>query len=136
VPASVVGITQVSMPAYPGAQPSSTLMLINQFNQQTVANFGAGVGESVGQALWLGLVGGYGKRQELQADALSIRYLHQAGYDPAALVRVFNKFLAAKPQMIARGSAVSHLASDNPGLARRIRVAQKRVDKLRRRAGR
>lgn len=63
--------------------------------------------------------GGYGKKEEMQADNLAIGYLDKAGYDPNAILSVLKKLTELKDDYIGRGY-IFHLLSANPGLEKRI----------------
>lgn len=62
---------------------------------------------------------GYGKKDEIQADNLAINYLHEAGYNPAAMVSVLNKLNILRSDYIRKGY-ISHLLVAKPGLEKRI----------------
>ncbi len=67
----------------------------------------------------------FSKKQELQADAVGIKLLGEAGYDPFAAAR----FLEAMEQYAAWGSASSNgagdMSSSHPSTPRRIELARR-----------
>lgn len=65
---------------------------------------------------------GYSRRDELEADRLSIRYTRRAGFDPWAIIRFFEKMLAQERQTRADRAAVWQ--SSHPMTSERIAKAR------------
>jgi predicted Zn-dependent protease len=65
------------------------------------------------------LYGGYGKKEEIQADNLAMNYLDKAGYNPGSLVSVLRKLLKLRNNYVA-GGYIYHLLLAKPGLEKRI----------------
>ena len=88
-------------------------------------DLGFQVGGAVGSVLTVSLIKGYGKRRELEADALAIKYTKEVGYDPNALISVFKKLLTIKNRLgINDNNYVSGLINAEPGLDKRIMEAE------------
>jgi len=93
---------------------------------QQAVDAGMRVGISAGDAMAISLIKGYGKKQELKADAFAIRYTRKAGYDPTALVGVLRKLASIKGRLgITKENYVSGFINAEPGLDARIKSAQK-----------
>ncbi len=69
------------------------------------------------------VVSGYGQKQELRADKTAMRYLHQSGYNPVALLNVLNNF-KAEGYATEKGFLKTH-----PGTDKRIKVTNKILSK-------
>jgi predicted Zn-dependent protease len=90
--------------------------------QRMAMDFGQQVGDLLSNALATAMVEGYGKDQELQADASSVRYSRNAGYDPMALVSVFKRLISIRNRLETRkGSYASALVNAEPGLEERAK---------------
>ena len=66
----------------------------------------------------------FGRQFEEEADLLGLDYLHRSGYDPAAAIDVFERFLVLerrKPGRMAKVFATHPMSAD------RIRLAQKHI---------
>ncbi len=124
------GLAASAVP-YPAPYLSPEATLWYQWQQHVIGNLGAELGWSMGEALTLCMITGYGKRQELAADARALQYLRDAGYDPYALIRVFQKLKSIRDRVIStKEPFLSHLANAEPGLERRIKNAERRLGKL------
>ncbi|MFT5505249.1 MAG: putative Zn-dependent protease [Gammaproteobacteria bacterium] len=62
----------------------------NLFNAVIMAATGSSAMGELSQQLSTGLVRGYGRKHELEADKLGAKYLHKAGYDPEAMLDVIS----------------------------------------------
>lgn len=90
----------------------------------------SGIGQQIGQAAMQGsqlLTLSFSRNQELEADALGIRYLNQAGYDPRAMGTVLAS-LAAQNSLDARlqgrdNASLPEWASTHPDPASRVQGA-------------
>lgn len=90
----------------------------------------SGIGQQIGQAALQGsqlLTLRFSRSQELEADALGIRYLNQAGYDPTAMGTVLAS-LAAQNALDARlqgrdDARLPEWASTHPDPASRVQEA-------------
>lgn len=87
--------------------------------------------QTIGYTLFLGsvfgmsMITGYGKNQEIEADAFAIRYTKKAGYDPTALISVFKKLESIKDRLgLNKENYISHLINAEPGLDERIKRAE------------
>jgi predicted Zn-dependent protease len=69
------------------------------------------------------LVKGYSRGQESDADALAVRYVAAAGYDPAGLLR----FLQRLQSRTGAGGGLGQLMSTHPGTAERVAAVQRQV---------
>ena len=70
------------------------------------------------------MIKGYGKKQELEADALAIQYTKRANYDPNALVDVFKRLASIRNSLkINEQNYISSLINAEPGLEERIKQA-------------
>ena len=86
---------------------------------------GVGFGGALGNELVVAAVTGYGKKQELEADSAAIRYLKNAGYDPRALIRGFEKLMSVRNSLgISERNYVSNLMNAEPGLDDRVKNAE------------
>lgn len=80
------------------------------------------IGSAIGDVIIVSMVKGYGKEQELEADALAVQYLKKDGYDPYALIGVFKKLETIKNRLgINEKNYVSSLINAEPGLTERIK---------------
>lgn len=92
-----------------------------------LADIGVQTGMALGQATAVCMIVGYGRAQELEADALSIQYTKRANYDYTALVSVFKKLISIRNRLESKQSTyMSSLINADPGLEERI----KRVETL------
>lgn len=90
----------------------------------------SGIGQQIGQAAMQGsqlLTLSFSRSQELEADALGIRYLNQAGYDPKAMGTVLAS-LAQQNSLDARlqgrdNASLPEWASTHPDPASRVQEA-------------
>lgn len=88
---------------------------------RTAVKLGMALGDEIG--VWM--VKGYGKEQELEADARAVEYTQKAGYDPQALISVFKKLISIRKALgINERNYVSSLINAEPGLEERIRNAE------------
>lgn len=89
-------------------------------------DLGLQIGSLAGGALANSMTKGYGRGQELAADAYSIQCLKKAGYDPNALIRTFKKLMAARDKLgINPNNYASALINAQPGLEERLKNADK-----------
>lgn len=89
---------------------------------------GEPMGKGIGTAIAVSMIKGYGKDQELEADALAVRYTKKAGYDPNALVSVFKKLISERNRLgINEKNYVSSLINAEPGLEERIKNAEELI---------
>lgn len=97
----------------------------------------SGLGQQIGQTLLQGsqlLTLKFSRTQELEADALGVRYLGQAGYDPHAMATVLNS-LAAQNALDARlqgkdNATIPEWASTHPDPASRVSTSNARAQGL------
>lgn len=76
------------------------------------------------------LVKGYGREQEIEADAIAIQYIKKAGYDPNAMIRFFKKLISVRNRFgINENNYVSKLINAEPGLEERVRNAEDTISK-------
>lgn len=84
--------------------------------------------DEIAAALGLGLTYGvllpYSRRQELEADALGLRHMARAGFDPAQAAAFWRR-------MDARGSRVPALLATHPAPADRIEAIEEMIPELR-----
>lgn len=73
---------------------------------------------------------GYKKDQELEADKRAVKYLMDAGFDPHALVSVFDKMQGLRDKMIANHEPLAcGWINKQPGLAERAKLIKELVSK-------
>lgn len=78
------------------------------------------------------MIKGYGKEQELEADAFAVQYIKKAGYDPNAFISVLKSFMSIKDrlELSEKKNYASHLINAEPGLEERIKNVEELVSKL------
>jgi len=91
---------------------------------------GADLGGQAGQAIGYGLTMTYSRGQEYEADALGVRYLDRAGYDPTAMA-TFLEALQTSAELQAKIAGVSlergaidHFFSSHPDAPDRVARAR------------
>jgi beta-barrel assembly-enhancing protease len=88
------------------------------------------IGGATAGAIVASSIKGYGKNRELEADDLAIKYTQKAGYDPTALISVFNKFIKIRDQLnLNEKNYASSLINAEPGLDERIKTAEELISK-------
>jgi predicted Zn-dependent protease len=103
------------------AQSASSAAYAESATRQAV-DLGFRMGEVMGNAMYVSMVEGYGKKQELEADALGIQYSRDAGYDPNGLVCVFKRLISVRDRLgLSRENYISNLMNAEPGLEARIK---------------
>lgn len=85
------------------------------------------VGGAAANAIIFTSLKGYGKSRELEADALAVKYLRKANYDPNALVSVFKKLIAIREKLEVKENYGSSLINAEPGLEERTRNAEELI---------
>jgi len=96
-----------------------------------VTNKGRELGSAIGSGMAVAMVEGYGKKQEIEADALAIQYSKKSGYDPNGLPSAFKKLLAIRNKLkIDKTNYVSALINAEPGLEERIKNTEGQVSKV------
>ncbi|MBI4707973.1 MAG: M48 family metalloprotease [Candidatus Omnitrophica bacterium] len=86
------------------------------------------VGLKLGDEMTVSMIKGYGKKQELEADAYAVKYTQKAGYDPNALIGVFKKLVSIRNRLgINERNYVSSLINAEPGLEERIKNAEELI---------
>jgi len=74
---------------------------------------------------------GYGKEQKLEADALAIRYMAKAGYQPTAYIAFLKKLKSIRDKLkINEKNYASCLINAKPGLEKRIKYVEKLISEL------
>lgn len=110
-----------------GPAPSvySTNYGMHQQLTQQMIDTGLRLGQVMGDAMGVSMIKGYGKEQELEADALAAKYIKKAGYDPNALIGVLIKLETIKNRLgINEKNYISSLINAEPGLTERIKNAE------------
>lgn len=79
-----------------------------------------------------GAVAKFSRNDEREADALGIRYMYEAGYDPRGLASMFEKLLAERERS---PSALGQFFSTHPLTSERIAEARRRAAQLPERSG-
>lgn len=79
-----------------------------------------------GTAADFGLIRPFGRGQELEADALGLRYMAQAGYDPAASITFWRKMMA-----LERDRGLPAFLSTHPAGERRIERLEELIPQVR-----
>lgn len=69
----------------------------------------------------------FSREFEKQADFLGVQYLYKAGYDPASMVRFFERLKAAQKR---KRSKVAAAFGTHPLTEKRIEIVQKTIDEL------
>ncbi len=94
------------------------------YTQQAI-DLGRQIGEAIGNAMYVSMVKGYGRKQELQADALAIQYSKNSGYNPHALISVFQKLISIRDRLgLSKTSYLSSLINAEPGLEERVKQVE------------
>ena len=76
---------------------------------------------TIGGAVAQGWITGYGKKQEIEADSLAIKYMAKVGYDPNAMVNFFKKLVKIRNKLKSDNLPCgSNLINSEPGLEERI----------------
>lgn len=103
--------------------PYSYSLAQQSIQQMTELGFKLGVG--LGDAMAISMIKGYGKKQELEADAIGVKYTQKAGNDPNALISVFKKLISIRNRLgITPQNYISSLINADPGLEERIKNAE------------
>lgn len=85
-------------------------------------------GEEIGNAMTISMIKGYGREQELEADACAVKYIHKAGYDPYAFIGFFKKLISVRDRLaINNDNYVSCLINADPGLEERAGNAEQLI---------
>jgi predicted Zn-dependent protease len=112
--------------AYSSSAPPSMV-------QQSVGqmyNIGFNLGGPISDVIVVSMIKGYGKGQELEADALAVRYTKKAGYNPNASIGVFKKLISIRDRLgINEKNYTSSLINAEPGLEERIQNAEELISK-------
>ena len=83
---------------------------------------------ALGGAMAVCMIKGYGRAQELEADALAVQYTRETGYDPHALVRVFKRLASIRDSLqLNEDNYISSLINAQPGLEERIKQTEKLI---------
>ncbi len=99
--------------------------------RQRALDFGNLFGEAVGYAFTSSMINGYGKNQELQADAFAVQYCNDAGYNPVALIAVFKRLISIRNRLnLNTNNYGSAAINAQPGLEDRINKAAKLISKI------
>lgn len=103
------------------------------YHQQVTSqmvDLGVKAGGAIGDAMAVSMIKGYGRKQELRADALGIQYTNKSGYDPKALVSVFKKLTSIRDTLkLNENNYISSLINAEPGLEERIKQAENLISK-------
>ncbi len=92
---------------------------------------GEPIGKGIGTAIVVSMIKGYGKKQELEADALAVQYTKKAGYNPNALISFFKRLISIRDKLeITEQNYVSNLINAEPGLEERIKNAEELISKI------
>lgn len=78
-----------------------------------------------------GAIAKFSRNDEREADELGVRYMYQAGYDPAGMAQMFEKLLQ---QRQGRPSSVAQFFSTHPLTESRIRDVRRAASQLPRRS--
>jgi len=98
---------------------------------QIVTSTTAFLGSKAVAPIIVTIVQGYGKKQELEADALGIKYAAKAGYQPTAYIAFLKKLKSIKDKLkINEKNYASCLINAKPGLEERIKYAEKLISEL------
>ena len=98
---------------------------------QQVADDMMDFGILVGDDMAISMIKGYGKKQELEADRLAVQYTLKAGYNPNALVSVFQRLKSIKNRLEYKERVrTASLVNAKPGLEERIKQAKDFISKL------
>ena len=110
--------------AGPAPSPTSPSYSSHQQLSSALTRIGMQTGSLLGEATAISMIKGYGKKQELEADALAIQYTKRANYDPNALVDVFKRLASIRNSLkINEQNYISSLINAEPGLEERIKQA-------------
>lgn len=122
--AFTIGVTTICpVPLFANTYNPFADMLAKQ-----VVNTGLQLGGMMGNVLCVSMIKGYGKKQELEADALAVQYTKKAGYDPNALISVFKKLISIRNKLgINDKNYVSSLINAEPKLEERIKIAEELI---------
>jgi beta-barrel assembly-enhancing protease len=85
------------------------------------------VGQIVAQIAAAGTIARFSRSQEHEADELGVRFMHQANYDPQAMVRMLEYLLELQQ---SEPGAVEQFFATHPSIDDRIRNVQALVDAL------
>lgn len=86
------------------------------------------IGQEAASAMLISIVKGYGKKRELEADALAIKYINNTDYDPYALVSVFKRLITIRDRLnLDEKNYISNMINAEPGLEERIEKAEKLI---------
>lgn len=114
----------------PAPSPYSPSYSYHQQLTSQLVETGVRTGFALGEAMAVSMIKGYGKKQELEADALAIQYTKKAGYDPNALVSVFKRLTSIRDRLkINEKNYISNLINAEPGLEERIKQAETLISK-------
>jgi len=115
----------------PAPSPYSSSYSMHQQLVQQMVDLGFKVGGAIGDAMAVSMIKGYGKKQELEADRFAVQYTHKAGYNPNALVSVFQKLKSIKKRLEYKERVrTASFVNAEPGLEERIKHAEDLIPKL------
>lgn len=106
----------------PAPSPYSSNYAMHQQLTQQMVDIGVRLGMAMGSEIGVSMIKGYGKKQELEADAFAVKYTQKAGYDPNALISVLKKLTSMRDRLgINEKNYASSLINAEPGLEERIK---------------
>ncbi len=112
--------TAPSSPSYYSPSYSYQQQLSSQ-----MVDLGVEAGMALGSVMTASMIVGYGRAQELEADALAVRYTRETGYDPNALIQVFKRLASIRDSLqLNQNNYISSLINAKPGLEERIKKAE------------
>ena len=116
--------------AGPAPSPYSSSYGYHQQLTRQMVDLGMKAGFALGEAMTVSMIKGYGRKQELEADALAIQYTHKAGYEPEALVSVLKRLTSIRDRLkLNERNYVSSVINAEPGLEVRITLAEGLISK-------
>lgn len=131
VAVGVVGATALAQATTAAATSAGYgAQIAAQLNSTLAQSATSSVLFGAGNAWLRSMISGYGRKLELEADALAIRYMKKAGYNPYALISVFKRYKSTKERLgLNERSYASHLINAEPGLDERIKYLEELISK-------
>lgn len=81
-------------------------------------------------AMVVSMITGYGKKNEFEADTLSVKYAKKAGYDPSTLIGFFKKCILIRNRLcVSEKNYISKLINAEPGLEERMKNIEELITK-------
>lgn len=121
-----------------GTQRHGTQQLSRAYGLQIIAGVVLGQNPAQYQQILAQIIGSgalahYGREAERESDALGVRYMYEAGYDPRGMVTMFEELLS-REQSGGR-SAVEDFFATHPLTSQRIQAVSEDISRLPNRSG-